>query len=70
MTLVMTGLAMQSESSVLVNKEHLSLSVRMPFSMYISQEVNLPYYFILFTSKTCENCTEIHNGMAEGLVVL
>ena len=51
MTLVMTGLALESESSVLVNKQDMSLSVRMPFCMYISQEVKLPvYYFILFTS--------------------
>jgi len=51
MTLVMTGLALQSESSIVVNKQDLSLSVRMPFCKYISEEVKLPvYYFILFTS--------------------
>ena len=50
MILVMTGLALHSESSVLVNKQYLSLSVRVPFCMCISQEVKLPVSY--FTTAT------------------
>jgi len=46
MTLVMTGLSLQSVFSI---GEQTGL--RMPFCMYISQEIKLPvYYFIQFTS--------------------
>jgi hypothetical protein len=44
--------------------------LRMPFYMYISQDVKLPVYYFLCTNYTCENCTEIHNSIAEGLVIL